>query len=117
MAVFDIITALAWAFATAPIDQDGGGYVEGALGTETTCRTQAFFIQFGFTSIFYNVSLALYYLLVVLYNWREFQLKKIRLYMHLVPVLLGLGLALGAIPSYHWLEYGCHILPLPDGDI
>ena len=91
--------------------------MEGAIGTEATCKCQAFFIQLGFTSIFYNVSLALYYVLVVAYGWREFHIRKIRLFLHAFPVALGLGLSLGAIPSYHWLEYGCHILPIPDGDL
>lgn len=113
MAIFDVITALSWSLATFPVDsgESEGYYVEGAMGTEPTCTAQAFFIQLGFTSVFYNVSLGVYYALVVAYGWREFQLRKIRLWMHILPLLLGVGLALGAIPSYHWFEYGCHILP------
>ena len=119
MAIFDIITAFAWSFATAPIDSNNPGtdHVMGAIGNEATCMTQAFFIQLGFGSIFYNVSLSLYYVLVVAYGWREFQLKKIQRYLHGLPVIAGLGLALGGIPIYHWFEYGCHILPPPDGEL
>jgi hypothetical protein len=119
MAIFDIITALAWVFATTPIDGDAlvSMHVEGAIGNEATCKAQAFFIQLGFTSVFYNVSLAAYYVLVIAYDWKEFQLKKIRLYMHLIPVAVGLGLSFGAITSYHWIEYGCHLEPLPEGEI
>ena len=119
MASFDIITAVAWSLATAPIDasEDQGYYVEGAMGTEATCTAQAFFIQLGFTSIFYNVSLGIYYTLVVAYGWKEFQLRRIRVYMHIGPLLVGFGLAFGAIASYHWFEYGCHILPTSDGPL
>mmetsp|Transcript_18838 Transcript_18838/g.43976 ORF Transcript_18838/g.43976 Transcript_18838/m.43976 type:complete len:784 (+) Transcript_18838:158-2509(+) len=65
MAIFDLVTAIAWCFATAPIDKDRADYIYGAKGNEATCKTQGFFIQLGFASVFYNVSLALYYVLVV----------------------------------------------------
>ena len=51
VAVADIWTAAAWIFATAPIDQEQAGHVQGAIGNEATCKAQAFFIQMGFTSI------------------------------------------------------------------
>ena len=110
MAIFDIITAAAWVFATAPLPEDAY-HVYGASGSQATCKAQAFFIQLGFTSIFYNVSLAIYYVMVVAYNRKESQLKAIQHYLHGFPLLLGIGLALGAIPKYHWIDYGCHILP------
>lgn len=110
MAIFDIFTAAAWAFATAPIPKEEASHILGAMGTETTCTIQGFFVQLGFTSVFYNVSLAIYYVLVVAFDWREFQLKKVRMYLHVFPLALGFGLALGAIPSYHWIEYGCHLV-------
>lgn len=118
MATFDIITALAWSFATAPIDKNdaAANHVEGVLGNNASCKAQAFFIQLGFTSVFYNVSLALYYVLVISQGWKELQLKKIRPYMHIVPVTVGLGLAFGGLSVYHWIEYGCHIQPFTIDD-
>lgn len=117
MAIFDIVTASAWCLATLPLNEDEAHYVLGAAGTEATCKTQAFFIQLGFTSVFYNVSLAAYYVLVVAYGWKEFQLRPLRRYLHGIPLLVGLGLAAGGIPSYHWIEYGCHLETLPDADL
>lgn len=117
MATFDMVTAIAWLFATAPVDKELGGHIEGAMGDELTCTAQAFFIQLGFTSVFYNVSLAVYYLLVIAYSWREFQLQKIQVFLHGIPVTIGLGLAFGGIPSYEVFEYGCHLLPPPAGDL
>ena len=111
MAIFDVITAAAWVFATAPLPEKDADHVYGASGTEATCKAQAFFVQLGFTSIFYNVSLAFYYVMVVAYGRKEFQLKAIQHYLHGFPLLIGFGLAFGAIPRYHWIEYGCHILP------
>ena len=114
MEIFDIITAVAWVFATAPISKDID-HVCATSGTSTdaTCKAQAFLVHLGFTSIFYNVSLAFYYVMVVayLYNRKEFKLKAIQHYLHGFPLLIGLGLAFGALPTYHWMDYGCHILP------
>ena len=110
MAIFDIVTAATWVFATAPLPEDAH-HVYGANGTNVTCKTQAFLVQLGFTSVFYNVSLAVYYVMVVAYNRKEFQLKAIQFYLHGFPLLIGMGLALGAIHKYHWIDYGCHILP------
>ena len=59
MVMFDLVTALAWSFGTLPIDDDESYDVFGARGTDASCRAQGFFIQLGFTSIFYNVSLAI----------------------------------------------------------
>jgi hypothetical protein len=121
MATFDFLTAMAWAFATAPIPQDdveGGGYnIVGSRGNDETCEAQAFFVQLGVTSIFYNVSLAVYYVLVIVYGRREHFLRRIRLYLHVVPVLVGFGLAFGGLTRYGWFEYGCHIQPSPEGEM
>lgn len=117
VATFDIVTAVAWCFSTAPIDKDLADHVYGAMGSEATCKAQAFFVQLGFTSVFCNVSLAIYYVLTIARGWKEFQLRKIRLYLHGLPVVTGIGLACGAISNYHWIEYGCHILPPPEGDM
>lgn len=116
MAIFDICTAFAWVFATAPIDTEVGSHVEGSAGNEASCTAQGFFIQLGFTSVFYNVSLSFYYVLVIAYSWREFQLRRIRPYMHALPIITGVGLALGGIPVYEAMEYGCHIKPLAPPD-
>ncbi|CAB9523323.1 expressed unknown protein [Seminavis robusta] len=119
MAVFDLVTAVSWSLATIPIDTtfSGTDHILGAMGNEASCKAQGFFIQLGFTSVFYNVSLSLYYLLVIAHGWREFQLKKIHLFLHGVPCMLGLGLALGALGSYNFMGYACHLLPHPEGSL
>jgi hypothetical protein len=116
MAIFDVFTALAWGFATAPIPKEIF-WVYGANGSEATCKAQGFFVQLGFTSVFYNVSLAIYYLLVIVYSWKERNLVEIREYLHGIPIMVGVVLAFGGIPVYDWFEYGCHLLPPPDGSM
>ena len=113
MACFDIATAVAWSLSTLPIPDDQGFYIEGAAGNDATCTAQGFFVQLGLTSVFYNVSLALYYVLVIVYNWRDCALKKIRVLLHGLPLLVGFGLAFGGIPLYEWNEYVCHLEPAP----
>lgn len=137
MACFDLVTAVAWSFASAAIPQKQAtnswipefdiatdplpdhvqANIYGAVGTDATCQAQAFFIQLGYTSIFYNVSLSLYYLLVIVYGWREPSLLKIRLPLHGLPLLVGICLAFGILPVYSWIEYGCHLMPYPAGDL
>ena len=67
--------------------------------------------------MYYNVSLALYYCLVIAKIWREFQLQKIRIYLHGVPILLGLGLSFGGLPFYEAIAYVCHVAPPPGGQL
>jgi len=35
--------------------------------------------------------------------------------LHGFPLGVGILLAFGGIPIYDWFEYGCHLLPPPDG--
>ena len=39
-----------------------------SYGNDTTCKVQGFMIQLGQTSMFYNLCLSLYFLLVVRFN-------------------------------------------------
>jgi len=117
MAFFDFINAVAWVFARMPIPQEVSFYVAGSMGTKQTCKTQAFFIQLGYTSVLYNVSLSLYYVLVIVMGWRESDLRKMRGMMHGCPLVVGVGLAFAGIPFYHWYVYGCHLLPPPFGEL
>jgi hypothetical protein len=69
------------------------------------------FIQLGLTSVFYAMSLAFYYYLVIALGWKEFQLRKILLAFHGLPLIVGFTLAFAAIPQYDLMVYVCHLEP------
>jgi hypothetical protein len=116
MSVFDIVGSIAWAFSTLPIPEYEYGEptgIYGAKGNEATCTAQGFFIQLGYTSIFYNMSLSFYFMLVVRYGMKENQLKKLQLWLNLPALIVGFALAFGGIPYYSYVFSGCYIPPPP----
>ena len=112
MVIFDFITGLAFVMGPLPVPQYWDGdptVVLGAHGTTGTCVMQAFLVQLGLGTIFYNVSLTVYYKLVIVHGWRADRLQKYRIWFHLIPTTLAVGLALGAIPFYGPFFGYCHI--------
>jgi hypothetical protein len=57
--------------------------------------------------------LSLYYTFVIVYNWKETRLKKIRKWMHVVPIVAGFSLAFAGIPYYRNAISMCCIAPPP----
>jgi hypothetical protein len=116
MSFFDIIGSIAWGLSTLPIpvyEYGAPSGIYGAKGNEQTCKMQGFFVQLGYTSIFYNMSLSFYFLLVVRYGMRENQLKKLQLWFHIPALIVGFALAFGGIPFYANDFWGCYIPPPP----
>jgi hypothetical protein len=116
MSVFDICSSIAWGLTTLPIPQYQYGEPTGMYGTrgnKATCKMQGFFIQLGYTSIFYNMSLSFYFLLVVRFGLKESQLKKLQLWLHVPPLIVGFALAFGGIPFYTNSLSVCYIAPPP----
>jgi len=113
IACFDMCTAVAWAFSTAPIPKDGYYYtfsIYGAEGNDATCTAQGFFLQLGVTSVFYNVTLSAYYFMVIVKNSTERRLKRARWILHGVPLIFGFGFAFGLLPLYSgiYTPFGCY---------
>lgn len=112
MAGFDIIYSIAVALAQIPRPVDDILQAEGVRGTNVTCKAQGFFIQWGgLTSLFLNVSLATYYMLIILHQTRESQLRRLRKYLLGLPILAGTVLALASLPFITPCFNGCHIPP------
>lgn len=107
------MTSIAWMVSTAAIPADDLFPVYGAAGNDGTCTAQGFFIQLGMTSIFYNCSLSLYYMLVVALGWRERKLKKFKYMLLGVPLVIGLSLAFAGIPFYASIIFACHLQTPP----
>jgi hypothetical protein len=97
--------------STWPMPADSG--ILWASGSSATCNLQGTMVQFGISSTFYNASLALYFMLVVVYNWKEHRIRKSRIeyFLHGVPIAFAsatsfTGLALG---YYGSAQFWCWI--------
>jgi len=108
-----------WTFiSTWPIPADTPG-VFGARGTTGTC-TAAGFIGHGagLSSIVFNGSLTLFFLLTVRFGWSEERTKRrIEPWVHIVPLSIGWGTAIAGLPLLLYNSFGlnCWIAPYPFG--
>ena len=67
-------------------------------------------------TIFYNISLAVYYNLAIVYGWTERRLRRIRWWLHGIPTFLALALAIAGLPYYEWLPLFCLLPYFPLGE-
>ena len=106
---FDGISSIAYILVGVMAPVEAGFYQ--SFGNEQTCTAQGFLIQLGSTSMFYNVCLSIYFLLVIVFNWKEHDWKKWGRWIHATVLLIGIGLAVGSLP-YINAQFGvCGILP------
>jgi hypothetical protein len=96
MACADISSSLWLSLSTWPIPRETG--ILWAVGTTQSCTAQGFFTQLGISSPLYNVSLSLYYVLAVRFNWKEERLRKVEPILHLGPWLWALGTSTAGVP-------------------
>lgn len=61
------------------------------------CSAQAFFAQFSLSTVMYNASLAIYYVMVVVKNRKDADIVRIEPFLHLNSILWGLGTALASL--------------------
>ena len=112
MSFFDIISSAMAILSTVMVPIDVGLYQ--AKGNNATCKAQGALFVLGQTSIFYNMSLSIYFWLVICRNWKEHQFRKLRLWIHVVICSVGTALALSAIPYVGPALSGCDVL-IPPG--
>ena len=98
ISVFDTIGSVAYTLATVMTDEASGFYE--STGNTITCRIQAFMIQLGLTSMTYNLFLSGYFLLVICFNFKEYQFEGKMPYAHAAAIVTGLALAVGGLPFY-----------------
>mmetsp|Transcript_11257 Transcript_11257/g.24380 ORF Transcript_11257/g.24380 Transcript_11257/m.24380 type:complete len:290 (+) Transcript_11257:2-871(+) len=106
LSIFDIFGSIAYAFTSFPTPKSD--YIYGAHGNSKSCVAQSFFIQIGTIACFLNVSLSIYYLLTISYNWSENALKKKRMLFLAPPILVGLSFAFAGIPFYDNMILWCN---------
>lgn len=105
--IFDSMSSIMYMLVGVMAPHSSGFYL--SRGNDTTCSIQAFFIKLGYTSIFYNLCLSLYFLLVICYNCREEQIQKHLWKVHASAVTVGMAMAFGSIPFFGPLYGTCHV--------
>jgi hypothetical protein len=110
MSVNDLVYSFKAFISTWPQPRDTPDWLSyGSVGNAATC-TAAGFLGHGsaLTSIVYNLSLTIFFLMVVRYGWKESQIKKrVEFWLHFVPFLVGwstatAGLFLKLFNAFGW---------------
>jgi len=96
ISIFDTLSSLAYIFGTALTPAALGLY--GSIGNEATCNFQGWLLQIGITSVYYNAVLCFYFLFVVKYNWSERKFSKVRKWVHLSVLVVGISMSFAVIP-------------------
>jgi hypothetical protein len=117
MSVCDIISSSAWFLTSWPVPEDLP-FGLWNVGNRRTCSAQGFFIHLGIGTVTYNACLALYYLLVIRYGWKnEYIAKRVEPWMHFVAVgfALSTGVASLALNIFNPIGFGfsCSITSPP----
>ena len=99
LSIFDMIGSIAYALTSLPIPAEYFYY--GSYGNDATCTTQGFFIQVGTISCYTNVSLAVYYYLVIQLGFSETAVKKVRIWLLILPIVVGMIFALAGKFTYN----------------
>lgn len=87
-----------------------------AAGSTATCTASGFFIQaFALCTALYSASLCVYYIMVFVQERPESDIHKIEPYLHLTPIMVGVGTALVGLPLdlYNSAVHVCWLMPLP----
>lgn len=115
ISLLDMCNSFWLILSTWPIPSDSG--LVYAVGNQTTCITQGFFIQCSIAAPLLNGSLAVYYLLVLKYEWKEKHIKKYERLMYSLPLIWALGTATISIPLrlFNNASLWCWIAPFPAG--
>ena len=116
MSMCDFSASVAWFFTTWPIPKGTLG-VYGAVGNQQTCSAQAFFAQFSLSTVMYNATLCVYYVLVIVKGWKDEDIVKIEPFFHGHAIAWGLGTGLAslALTLFNQVGWDCWISAAPLG--
>ena len=120
MSIGDVLLSFFSFFLTTwPIPSEYEG-VYANLGNQATCEAQGFMVQLSATYSLYNAYLAAYFVLVVRYNWKERDIRKVEFLTHFLTFGFALGSAIagsymGLYNNYYNLL--CWIAEHPPGCI
>jgi len=117
LSIFDTITSFVNILSTWPTPEGTVGIFL-AVGTTATCTAQGFFNEFGnITTPLYSASLCVWYLLFLKYGRKEKDCRKYELAFHVVPISVGLAMAVIGVPLnlYNNSGFLCWYAPFPNG--
>ena len=117
MSICDLISSPGFFLSTWPIPKEEEG-VFFNVGNQGTCVLQGFLIQFGMSVPLLNMCLAIYYILVIQYSWKEEQIRK-----KVEPFFYGLSLSFAiatcsasvALDLFNSANLWCWIAETPSG--
>lgn len=96
ISVFDALSSIAYIFGSALTPASLGLY--GSIGNDLTCSFQGWLFQAGIISVYYSVILCIYFILIVKYSWTERKFKKVRKWVHLGVLAIGISMSLAVMP-------------------
>lgn len=113
MCVSDIISSICTVLGRLPAPPDVK--YNAGLGNEALCSAQGFFYQTVLTTVAYNSGLAIYFLLVVRYDWKERQIIKVERWIHVFAIALFLVSAsvLAGLKLFNPAYFICFIESMP----
>jgi len=114
MSFFDILSSISNSFSTAAMPQIKETY--GTNGNESTCITQAFFLQLGIAVPMYNAALCLYYLCVIRYSMTEKRLSGVfERSVHVIVITYALTTAIVGVTLdlFHDTGFFCWLIEYP----
>lgn len=119
LAISDMIASLGMALSTWPVPEYQAQKTWGAVGNIHSCEFQGFLIQLGLATPLYSAALAVYYVLLVKFNYRPDSIQMLRFekFSHIFANSLA---ALTAVISLAMKQYNnaniwCWIAPYPYG--
>jgi len=124
MSISDFFVSFAWFCTTWPIPKDENSadnpseFLYGNIGNMQTCNAQAFFIQLGIITPFYNALLACYYYLTIRREWKEDDFRcRVEYAGHIFSVTFGLGTAIAGVVMgiFNNSSVWCWISAYPSG--
>lgn len=111
----DLSNSIWFGLSSWPIPVESGLLY--ASGNQMTCTVQGFFIQCGISVSLLNSSLAVYYLLILKYEWKEKEIRAYQNLMYVAPFLWAVGTAIIGLPMklYNNANLWCWIASYPSG--
>jgi len=112
MSVVDVLASSGWFLSTWFVP---AGTFALSAGNQATCNVQGFLLQLAIGAPLYNCSLALYYLLVIKFNWSNEMLRRVEIWTHVAILSFSIGTSIALLPLHQYNHIGavCWVIGSP----